>query len=346
LKVAFSEITRKTYVDQAKWFLNGFWDQQSAEAETVWNLTHKFIELDPKKKAGNELDEFWSHKFLESLGETLTVIQLRDKLRKIDLDANGKMSSVEYFCFKYSKSIQQIIDAPQGSNQKELQEATERLDQVTAALVKLQKDLDEQKTAVQLLTEKEAEAKSLLEQQAMALAAQKTAEEAVRKAEAELKAIVDELKAQEEAKKQLLAGLEAKSKDEKLSQVNRSKAAAELAQAKQEDSSAHQKAKITQEAALRKVENQRKAQEVATQKAIDAKEKAEQQKKEVERAKRDAEEKARAVEAAVKEAETKFQEAQEALEIAKKKGGTPMGAIWWMERELKEAKKYLPKSKQ
>ena len=53
------------------------------------------------------------HKFLESLGETLTVIQLREKLRKIDQDANGKMALLEYLAFKYSKSVQQVIDAPQ-----------------------------------------------------------------------------------------------------------------------------------------------------------------------------------------------------------------------------------------
>lgn len=58
---------------------------------------------------------------MESLGETLTVIQLRDKLRKIDVDANGKMALLEYFAFKYSKTVQQIIDAPQGGNQEEVQ---------------------------------------------------------------------------------------------------------------------------------------------------------------------------------------------------------------------------------
>jgi len=29
-----------------------------AEAEQVWKMTNKFMELDPKKKQGNELDEF------------------------------------------------------------------------------------------------------------------------------------------------------------------------------------------------------------------------------------------------------------------------------------------------
>jgi hypothetical protein len=47
------------------------------------------IVLSFKKK-----DEFWSHKFLEDLGETLTAIALREKLREIDVDFNKKMSVV------------------------------------------------------------------------------------------------------------------------------------------------------------------------------------------------------------------------------------------------------------
>jgi len=34
------------------------------------------------------------------------------------------------------------------------------------------------------------------------------------------------------------------------------------------------------------------------------------------------------------------------LEEVKKKGGVAYGAIWWMERELKEKEKYLPQRKQ
>jgi hypothetical protein len=93
IKSQFLELTRKKYSDQAIWYLNGFWKEGAEpESENVWNYAQKFIELDSRKKEGNELDEFWSHKFLESLGETLTVIQLREKLRKIDQDVNGTLS--------------------------------------------------------------------------------------------------------------------------------------------------------------------------------------------------------------------------------------------------------------
>jgi hypothetical protein len=77
LKSRFLELTRMPYVDQAKWFLNGFWAEGiEKECETVWKYAQKCIELDEKKKNGNELDEFWAHKFLESFGETLTVIKV------------------------------------------------------------------------------------------------------------------------------------------------------------------------------------------------------------------------------------------------------------------------------
>lgn len=68
----------------------------------------------------NELDEFQAHKFLEAFGETLTVVALREQLRKIDLDVNGKMGLLEYLAFKYDKTVKQILDAPQGDNTAEV----------------------------------------------------------------------------------------------------------------------------------------------------------------------------------------------------------------------------------
>ena len=64
--------------------LIGFWKSAGEEnSEQIWGYTQKFIQLDTKKGEGNELDEFWSHKFLETLGETLTIVQLREQMRKV-----------------------------------------------------------------------------------------------------------------------------------------------------------------------------------------------------------------------------------------------------------------------
>jgi len=333
-KTRFRELTTMKYADQAKWFLNGFWREGiENDSESVWKYTHKFMDLDEKsKKDGNELDEFLSHKFLESYGETLTVIQLREKLRKIDLDCNGKMALLEYLAFKFNKTVPAIINSPQGDNQDEVNEAARKLQAVQDAMDEVSKQLEQQTQA--LAQQKEAEEKATA-----SLAAQKQAEETVKKAERELKAAVDDLKAQEDSFSNQIKKLEEKTKDTAASQVTRAKAAAELAQLKQEDPLPLRKAKISQEAALRKVEKERKAAEAATASA-------EANARDAEAKRIALEEQKKRVEEAYADCETRVQEAQNFLEEVKKKGGVAHGAIWWMERELKEAQKYMPKKKQ
>jgi len=57
------------------------------------------------------------------------------------------------------------------------------------------------------------------------------------------------------------------------------------------------------------------------------------------------EEQKRQVEEAQRDTEARCKEAEEFLQIVKKKGGVAYGSIWYLERELKEAQKYLPKRK-
>jgi len=385
----FKELTSMHYAAQAKWFLNGFWDAgMDKDHESVWKFTQKFMELDPKKKEGCELDEFWAHKFLESLGETLTVIQLRDKLRKIDMDCNGRMALLEYLAFKYSKSVKEVIDAPQGGNQKEIDEAAEKLQAVQDAFVEVQSQLDQQTQALKEQKEAEENARRTLERSKRAEQEAKTAletqriaeensekalqivqlaEETVRKAESELKAAVDDLNTQESTYKNQISKLEEKSKDPNGSTVSKNKAASELAILRGEDPLPLRKAKITQEAALRKVEKERKIAEAATaaaakkrQEAKDATAAAQTKAQEAQEAAFAAEESAKEaesktlaleeqkvrVEEAYRDVEAKVIEATDYLNEVKKKGGVAKGAIWWMERELKEAQKYMPKKKQ
>jgi len=133
-----------------------------------------------------------------------------------------------------------------------------------------------------------------------------------------------------------------------------------LAQLKGEDPLPLRKAKISQEAILRKVEKERKLASSATtlaeishQKAVALAKDAEQKNLEAENAAIEAEaksaeleEQTKRVEAAVVETDERVREAIDYLESVKSKGGVARGAIWWMERELKEAQKYLPKKKQ
>ncbi|ELR16061.1 TolAlike protein [Acanthamoeba castellanii str. Neff] len=132
-------------------------------------------------------------------------------------------------------------------------------------------------------------------------------EQESKQAKRELDAALKDVKDQEDARNNKTAELQKKSEEGGL--VSRNRAKAELAQHLAEDPLPLRKAKITLEAAVKK----------ADKAAI-------------------------AAEAAVEEARVKFDEAQAYLEKVKK-GGSPKGALWWMERELLEARAYLPKSK-
>jgi len=51
LRTKFRNITKTTYADQGKWYLNAYWTEGAeGQAEDVWTVAHKFIELDPKKR--------------------------------------------------------------------------------------------------------------------------------------------------------------------------------------------------------------------------------------------------------------------------------------------------------
>eukprot|EP01136_Pigoraptor_vietnamica_P005189 Opistho-1_new@36452 len=133
----FKAVTSKSCVDQAKFFLNAFWKEYSNDAETIWVYVHKFAALDNKGKATQDLDEFNAHRFLEQVGETLRVVELRDTLRAIDLDFNKRMALIEYLLFKYKQSIKELLSRPQGMNE-ELMKAQQALEAVQQEITNIE----------------------------------------------------------------------------------------------------------------------------------------------------------------------------------------------------------------
>jgi len=272
----WEEISGKCFKDQAIWALNGFWETMEKDAELVWNWTQKMAELHQDKHAdGCDLDEFWSHKFLETLGETMTVIEMREKFRKIDADFNKRMSMLEYLMFRYNIEPHAMVTAPQGGD-------PEQINKAQAMVEAAQKAVDAMNAALS----------------------------AAVAAENENKAALEELRAQEKAFEDKKAALEKTKNDTSIGIVKRNSAANQLDQMLSEDPLPLRKAKINQAAAVKKSERATKAAETA-----------------------------------VKNAETKLQEALDFLQRAKQSGGVARGAIWWMEREIIEKKKYLPASR-
>lgn len=267
------DLGSKVYKEQAIWTLNAYWSQLESEAENFWVYVQKHAELDQNKENGHELDEMMAHRFLESIHSTLTVREMRTKLRDSGVEKVRYVPLVHFLIIRYQLDWRYLVNAPQGSNQEEVYRCQQLLEAAQAAL-------------------NEARSK----------------ESAAKQAQAELEAALRELKAQEDAYNQRTEELKQRSETGGL--VSRNKAKNELAQHLAEDPLPLRRAKITQEAAVKKAEKASKAAEDARLAAEHA-----------------------------------FQEAEAALEEAKKSDGSAQGSLWWIDRELHEAKKYMPLSK-
>jgi len=352
------ELGNKDYKAQAVWFLNAFWDSfGQAEAERIWGYAQRLATIDINKKMqGNAVDEFQAHQFLEQCKETLTVLQMREHLRSVGIEKHKLVPFVHYLIFRYKVDWHVLVNAPQG-NPEEIARAQRMLDEVQALLAEAQRRADAAKAAEREAAAREADAKrDEAEAKRTEAEAKRSEAEAVKRADEsraaqqELEAALAELHAQEEAYNNKTEDLKRKSEDGSL--VQRNKAKNELAQHLGEDPLPLRRAKITQEAAVEKADRATKAAEAAAQAAAEARQAAEKARRAAEQARQAAEqarhaaERAReAAEDAVREAEEKVAEAEAFLEEVKRLASGGKGALWWIDRELHEAKAYMPASK-
>jgi len=315
------ELASRPYKEQTIWFLNAFWEKLGdTEAERLWLFTQKVQSLDLQKgAAGTELDELNAHRFLEFFKETMTVTEMRENLRSTGAIVGNVryVPIIHVLIFRYKIDWKVLVNAPQGDNKEEVEEAQRRLNDVQTAFKASEARAQEAKAALKASEAREAEAK------------QKEAE--AKQAQQELEAALAELKAQEDAFNHRTKELTARGEDTSIGVVTRNKAKAELAQHLSTDPLPLSRAKITQEAAVKKAER-------ATKAAADARSAAEAAKREAVEAKKKAEQ-------AVDEMARKVDEAEAFLQEVKNKPGSAKGQMWWLSRELHEAKAYLPERK-
>jgi len=151
----FKEVTSKTHEEQAIYFLNAFWAEHEKDAEDVWKWTQKFIELEKAAwntehkdektpyKQGADLNEVLAHKVLESFGEPLSAIKLREVLRTIDLDSNKRVSLIEYALYKLKGDVKDLLDEKRLVNHgvpQELTDAQAAHAETVAAIEKVEKE--------------------------------------------------------------------------------------------------------------------------------------------------------------------------------------------------------------
>jgi len=270
-------LSSMTYTQQAVWFLNGFWNEFEGEAELMWTWVQLFGKFDLQNGLGGSgLDELNAHRFLEHFGETMTVQEMRNKMRStgaLEPSERPKVSPLIHIALVKFNLDWHLLVNTSTSNPAELKKAQEQLERVR-----------------------------------LAFEACRAAEAPFKAAQEEVEAALRDVQSQEDAYQGKIA--DAKKRSEEGGTVSQGKAKAELSQLLAENPLPLRKAKITLEAAQKKAEKARAP-------FLEAREKA----------------------------EAAFNEAEAYLEEISKKGGSPKGSIFWLNRQLHEQKKYQPTAK-
>merc|ERR1712137_837684 len=220
-----NDLCGKTYKEQAVWFLNCFWDQTEKDAELIWNYVLRSAELDLEShETGCALDEMKAHVFLEKFNETLTVREVRAKLRSTgaigEAERPKTVPLTHYLLFKYNADWHALVNASQGDNSKEIAQAQEMLDKVTAAFEEAKRTAAaaaqahrEAEASAAKAKQREEESKAAAERSKQREIESKAAAESARAAQAELEAALAEVKAQEDAYNSKTEDLKKKSED-------------------------------------------------------------------------------------------------------------------------------------
>jgi hypothetical protein len=170
----------------------------SDKAETMWFYVETMATLDKiNKVTGFELDEMETHRFLETVNETCTVLALRSKLRKsgalAEKDRPKNVPLTHFLLFKYEVSWNKLVNAAQGDNSAQIAEAQDKL---AAVQVAFDASAAADASASSALAEAKASEDTAVANEKEAVAREeeaKAAEEPFKKAEAPFKAAQDEV---------------------------------------------------------------------------------------------------------------------------------------------------------
>merc|ERR1712137_453987 len=140
------------------------------EAELFWQYVLKNAELDLENhELGCGLDEMKAHVFLEKFDETLTVREMRSKLRSTGAIGESERPKLvpltHYLLYKYNADWHTLCDETrQGDNKEEMEKAEQMLAEVQAAFKESERAAGVAKQKLQEAQKAEADAKASAEQ--------------------------------------------------------------------------------------------------------------------------------------------------------------------------------------
>jgi len=139
-----------------------FWPKLGPQtAELFFDYVKKFNDLDLQNhENGTALDELNAHRFLEALGEAMTVIAMRQYLRSTGaLGEQGRSKNfplTHFLLAKYKGDWRILVNATMGDNAEEIARAQVMLVEATAAMHDAQKAADESARAANEVRKEQA----------------------------------------------------------------------------------------------------------------------------------------------------------------------------------------------
>lgn len=341
------EVKVLRYRDQAIWFLNVTeTGTDKHECEEVWRIHKKCVQLDKKKENGSHLDEFSSHRVLESCSKAYTHQEMRTFLLGINPNYTKvkKVSLVELLVFNYEIDWRKAVhnkcldwEAKQDA-EKKLDEAKRTLEEATHASKRATLDAQSAQTAEEHASKEQQEAAKAAEES-------RIAEIALSEEEQRSKVALEELKLEESKLKEKKAKLEERSNDSSLGIVKRNKAVAELNMLLSKDPLPLRTAKINKEASFHKISKLAKKASEATAAAEQCMKKAEKSRITALKSKEEALLTGKISESKIPGAQEACQSMQATLDKLLQERKIGNGTVFYLERELQDAKRFLPKQK-
>uniref|UniRef100_A0A7S2PQR4 Calcium-regulated actin-bundling protein C-terminal domain-containing protein n=1 Tax=Leptocylindrus danicus TaxID=163516 RepID=A0A7S2PQR4_9STRA len=336
------------FKDQAIWFLNStIYGQKADTCELVWSIHKKCVELNTAGEDGTDLDEFSAHRLLEFSKQAKTIKELREFL--IGLHSGSlncpRVSLIELLIFMFGVDWKSLLRSPYGCDEKSLNEAAAGLEILRTTLTYAIAESNRAKERTEEARQAELRAAQEEAKFIKAAEAANKARDTLTQVEEEAKAILETIKAEENIHERRRSALEKKLADLSLGIVQRNKAKAELSILFSEDRTPLRKARIDQEATLQKLHKATAKAEAAAKDAQTMATLAEKAKLLAHGAVQDAVQSNKVSDESIPIAMQALKNAHVILEKLRQERSTGFGTIFYVNREIQEAEKFMPKRK-
>ncbi|KAL3785867.1 hypothetical protein HJC23_008755 [Cyclotella cryptica] len=341
------ELRRKSFRDQAIWFLNTSSVGENPEkCECVRRIEQKCLEVEKRSESEESvLDEFTAHRLLEYSDTPCTVPELRNFIEGIHGNKKRRVSLAELLIYAFDDDWKDLINSSQCNDFIAEKHATEDLEKAKMELSRLMNAAKDGAQAAEDARQSEVIAIQKETEAVRATDTARRAEQCSRELLEKERETWEALDLQEEATRKRKADLEAIVADSKNGIVTRNKANAELAILLSEDPLQLRAARIRQETVMRKsAEALAKCQEavehsqVTLQLAMIARAEAIKRKESALAAERSAED-------LIPSARIAFEQASKALQEFTERQQNRRGTVFFLHADLNEQRRFLPKSK-